>query len=450
MSFLEKIYQQSPWLLDLEKINEDVHLKKLKKYKFIWRNKDFLEYQFENGVYIVTGPRQIGKSTHLKMLIQEKINTNNTNCFLYFNCDFLENKKDIVNLVEEYLYNFSSNNKNRIYIILDEITSISDGILAIKYLIDNGKQENISYILSGSSTVNIKKTGEYLPGRRGKGFDFIFNPLSFKDLLEMKYDKLNLSSTQNLLKQFLEIKEKINLKKELEIYMTCGGIPRVINEYEINKQIDEEIYNTYKDWIVSEIAKHGRKEYFAKSILLRIIKSIGSDLSYNSFIQDLSIGSHNTIHDYLDFLEQSFIVNIIYNFDFHQQKINYKKNKKIYLNDPFIYWTIDKWLNAKPLQQFENLKNDIVKSQIIENICFNHLKNLFQENLYFYKNKFEIDFINSDLSFEIKYRNNIAVNDFKNIFNFEGKKYIISKDKFEINKNYNIIPVELFLLMSEY
>ena len=77
VSDLDKIINQNPWLLDIDNIQDDIHLKRLKKYKLIYHEDNFLKHKFEDGVYIVTGPRQIGKSTHLKMLIANKINAKN-------------------------------------------------------------------------------------------------------------------------------------------------------------------------------------------------------------------------------------------------------------------------------------------------------------------------------------------------------------------------------------
>ena len=69
MSYLEKIIKQSPWLIESGQIKTDPHLMRLQDYTYIYHEEAFLNYPFEDGVYIITGPRQIGKSTHLKMLI---------------------------------------------------------------------------------------------------------------------------------------------------------------------------------------------------------------------------------------------------------------------------------------------------------------------------------------------------------------------------------------------
>lgn len=60
MSYVEMIIKQSPWLSDASRIEEDVHLNRLKAFPLIYRDEAFLNYSFKDGVYIATGPRQIG------------------------------------------------------------------------------------------------------------------------------------------------------------------------------------------------------------------------------------------------------------------------------------------------------------------------------------------------------------------------------------------------------
>lgn len=447
-TILDKMYNQNPWWLDEKSIQEDRQIKELEKNKFIFLNEEFLEHSFLDGVYIVTGPRQIGKTTHLKLLIQNKITKDTRENFLYFNCDILGTKQEIADLVEEYLKNIETSGRK--FILLDEITSVKDSILAIKYLVDKGENKQITYILTGSSAVNIKKTGEFLPGRRGKGKDFMFLPVSFQKFLKIRYPRINTTYSPKapLKKFYYSLNQKIPLAAEMNTYLASGGIPRVINDYLADKEIEQDNFNLYRDWLASEIAKNGKREIIAKMILQRVMVSLGSDISYNSFAADTGIGSHNTVYEYLSFLEDAFVINEAYNYDYHQKKVKLRKNKKIYLTDPFLFWLLDWWLNGKFASYKELRQNPILKSRIIENIVFLHLKSLFKE-VYFYKEAAEIDFVHKNLAWECKYQNKIAPGDFKPLLKFTGKKFIISKTDFEITNDYQIIPAELFLLLNK-
>jgi predicted AAA+ superfamily ATPase len=452
--FLDKIYAQNPWFKSSEEINNDINIVKLNQEKYIWDEKIFLNHDFQDGVYLIFGLRQIGKTTHLKRLFKNKMTVNDRNNFFYFNCDYLDTKKEIIDLVEEYLANFPDLEK-RIYIALDEISSVKDSIIAVKYLIDSGKYRNISYLLTGSSSINIKKTGEYLPGRRGQGVDFNFQPLSFHDFFLLIYPQfeqfISDINQANIEKMYSQLKHEINLESIFDMYLTCGGIPKVINEYTEKRSIDISMFDIYKDWIVSEIAKSDKREYLCRIMFERILNSLSSDVSYNSFIQDANIGSHNTVYDYIYFMENVFILTQLYHFDYHRKKVNYRKNKKIYFNDPFIIWIIDKWVNAKSIQDFNYLNNPVHKSQIVENIIANELHSKFDGILYYYKNRYEIDFVNKDMILEVKYQNKIIPDDFSHIQKIRGynKKILATRNDLLILPDILIIPAVYFLLIKK-
>ncbi|MFM8454398.1 MAG: ATP-binding protein [Gammaproteobacteria bacterium] len=455
MPYIDKILKQSPWLLEAQNIDQDIHLKRLAQFKYIHHEHDFLDHVFEDGVYIVTGPRQIGKSTHLKMWIRNHINQQNHQNFLYFNCDLLDKKQDIVELVEEYLEKFPSQAQipDRKYIFLDEITAVKDSFLAIKYLVDTGYSENISYVLTGSNTISIRQTGEYLPGRRGKGIDFMFRPLSFRNYVELIKPEFKTEALSQPIseKDYLTIKKTLKPAVLLDDFLKTGGFPRVINAYQAEQALHEDIFLIYRSWITSEIAKADKKEFIAKAILERSLLSLGSEISYNAFAQDTGIGSHNTVYEYLDFFSNACILSSIFHFDIHQKKFNYKKNKKIYFNDPFIYAVIDAWLNAKPNQNFDYLENSNVKAQLIENLVYLFLERTQKNSIGFYKNSYEIDFVSQNMLVEVKYQNKIISEDFKNLAKIDEypSKILITKNHFEIGKNCLLMPVEYFLLKEK-
>lgn len=68
------VYSQNPWWEDNESIYFDMHIRKFEKSKF-----KYIPYfmknlkNYKNGIYIIKGPRQIGKTTVLKLLIKDLI-----------------------------------------------------------------------------------------------------------------------------------------------------------------------------------------------------------------------------------------------------------------------------------------------------------------------------------------------------------------------------------------
>ena len=138
--------------------------------------------------------------------------------------------------------------------------------------------------------------------------------------------------------------------------------------------------------------------------------------------REAGVGSHNTIHDYLEFLHDSFFITQVYHFDISQGKVNYRKNKKLYFNDPFIIWLADYWLNSRLNQDFSMLRHDVLKSRIVENAVANHLTRLTKTGVYYYKNSYEIDFVNRSLLAEVKYRKKVVAQDYRNLSKIKSKQ----------------------------
>ena len=72
------------------------------------------------------------------------------------------------------------------------------------------------------------------------------------------------------------------------------------------------------------------------------------------------------------------------------KKISFRKEKKIFFRDPFIYHSFSFWTGTKFLE-----------SALFEGIVQEHLLRKFGE-IYYFKNRFEIDCIARDLKIEVK------------------------------------------------
>lgn len=142
-----------------------------------------------------------------------------------------------------------------------------------------------------------------------------------------------------------------------------------------------------------------------------MIVSLSSDIGWNTFTKDSEIGSHNTVIEYLDILETSFIARTLYNIDLNTGLAAARKNKKFYFVDNFIFHTFRGWLWAmndsyKAGKRF--LEDAVDKSKLIENCAVMHFYQHFNGELYFWKNRTEIDIIGKKdqklYPIEIKYQ----------------------------------------------
>ncbi len=134
-----------------------------------------LEFFLKKKIVLIMGPRQVGKTTIAKNLLND---------FVYYNYDI---KKDIkVFLDQEW-------DREKKLVIFDELHKMKKWKLWLKGIYDEGHLERQQILVTGSAKLDIaKKMGDSLAGRF---FSFRLNPLDLKELnnqgnLDDNYKKL--------------------------------------------------------------------------------------------------------------------------------------------------------------------------------------------------------------------------------------------------------------------
>lgn len=99
----------NPWWKDKEKINDDREIQKWEssviKYDPRLRYKIVYDFEPDNTVvYTLRGPRQVGKTTLVKLQIRDFLKRGISPWnILYHSLDLANNQQDVVDVVETYL-----------------------------------------------------------------------------------------------------------------------------------------------------------------------------------------------------------------------------------------------------------------------------------------------------------------------------------------------------------
>ncbi|MFH1905669.1 MAG: ATP-binding protein [bacterium] len=448
---------QNPWWFKKEEIEADAKIKEFEASSVKYLPQNILNLPLENGaVNIVYGPRQTGKSTAIKLLIRKLLKRVPSVNILYFNCDCLDSRRDIIDLVSSFLEGLQSesgeNSPN--YLFLDEISSVNDWPYAIKWLADNNFFNNSKIILTGSSSISLKKSGEFLPGRRGKGKDVMFLPINFFDYFNLFYPQLKLTSR---LRSFSDLKQmirklsikKINLKKDYQRFLLTGGFLKIL-DLTVKKEPYFDAVELYKNTLRSELAKYGKKEIHARLILAKIIASLGSETSYANVAEEAELGSKNTASEYLRFFSDSFFLVETLFYNIPQKRVILKKNKKYYPTDTFLFWIFNSFISgANEINGFyQKYLQPSLDSRIAEAFIAGEL---YKQGLefYYFKDKKEIDFWipNGELAIEVKYKDRITKEDMQGL-KYGKRKIVVSKNTLEMKDDILIIPIYLFGLID--
>jgi len=425
MSLIAQMNFQNPWWIDKNRIYDDEQIKKV-----LSLNPRFIISPLNDNLLII-GPRQVGKTTFIKTTIMNIIekNTEPTK-ILFFSCDSLKDKDDLISLLSQYR---SLINPDNGFIFLDEITFVKDWNIGLLHLFNGGYFKNSMVYVSGSTSVSLKK--ETLPGRPLN--KVILYPLNFRMFFDIYFKKLNVNTSSILdVKKFYNDAIKLvpylaELNRALLEYLKRGGF--FATNY-IKGDPLASFYETYKDAILSDLAKLRKEERIFREIIEKIIDSYGSRISENTIAKETSIGSHNTVSTYLDLAENLFILRIFRKME--GNKINNKSFKKIYFIDPFIYRVMKRY--TKGLGTLE----DKEIPHIIEGIVGEHLAREYERVGYtFFKGGKEIDFIVENLGVEVKW----GRGDFRDLKMDKG--YILTLDDIGINGEKAILPVSTFLYL---
>ena len=501
----KNIRNTNPWWTDKSNICHDQKIIDWEEsvVKYIPRLKYMINYNFKPSntvVYTLRGPRQVGKTTLVKLQIKEFLDegTNPWN-ILYYPLDLADGAQGMVDAMETYMELSAGlrNEKERSYCFLDEISSVPNWQKGIKWLVDNDRIKNCTVMATGSHSVDIRKAAERLPGRRGDvsdNYDKILLPMKFSEYVSVRdkalKDKIDehfllLEDRKDIFKKLLdgEIDKRIchvNVyKNQLDVllreYMITGGIPKIVNEKKSTGYINENSYRTYLDGIIGEWSTFGQNIPKLKQFCTAVTKSLSGHISWNGLSKDADIGSSDTASNYANTLKDMFIMSIIHRYGEKKKSPMLKSDKKIYYHDPYFLHIFNYMANAT--DTFEASLDFVDKKEnqgsIIEGMVADHLirwaftlsskKQTFDyyDHVFYWKDEKnrEVDFVLSGVGgiteapIEVKYREKInykelsGLTSFLNISDAE-RGLVISKSTLMAKKyDYVVVPASVFLLI---
>ena len=332
---------------------------------------------------------------------------------------------------------------------MDEFQYLNDSGLFLKALHDSLKGK-CQIIVSGSSSLEISKSTEFLTGRK---IEFRIETFSFREFLkgnsEWKFDrKFSLSSFKEA-EEFDSIYSQ-ELKNQFAEYLNFGGYPEIALEKNHEKKIKllNELISTYLRKDVSGFLKISNISAFNN--LIRILTSQRGNLLNKSEISSSLNISFETVSWYLDALEGTFLFSFLPPY-FSNLRKEISKMPKVYTED----FGIVKYVMKTP----ESNSYDILSGQDVETYCFRIFRKIFEmENLFFHRtvSKSEIDFIgrknSSFIPIEIKFTNRVQGKITLAMKNF-SERYLdipyfifITKDTLAWNKENRIFYIPVYLL----
>ena len=460
----------NPWWEAPERIEADRSIVDYRESKLRWQPKIKQEFNLNlDAVYTLRGPRQVGKTTLIKMMVRELLKDGIApKAIFYYSCDLLSNADELFQVVRQY-HEFSQPLQfERRYAFIDEISLVPGWQKAIKQVIDLGWGQSTIFILTGSSAVDIRGGAERLPGRRGKvpHPDKVMMPLDFQEFVG-KCSEIPIAFDPYSVQELLEeprVIEKLRAQTEvflprlsiiLDRFLTVGGFPLAVERFLKSGELSEDITETYLTVIRSDFEKAKKSRILLKQVLVRILSLGGSPVSWQSLAKTIDTPSYNTVREYSELLADSFLLAIIYFLERNKKLANPNKRKKFYFFDPLV-------LNLA--RQEAGLIAGQDSGLAVEGAVAAHLVRRFESRLFegfantervFYwrsaKGK-EVDFVvlsgDRFLPIEVKYQGVISRSDYSTIKRSFGKGVVVTKNTFFRDENVAGIPAPVFLLLD--
>ncbi len=256
------------------------------------------EKLFKGKIIIITGARQVGKTTLVKSIAEKQ-----SKDYIYLNCDEADVRDILTETTSVRLKTLIGNKK---LVVIDEAQRIKNIGLTLKLFVDELKQYQV--IATGSSALELSnEVNEPLTGRK---YEFRLYPFSMRELS----NELGRLETNRL----------------LEDRIVFGMYPEIVLNLDERLTLLKGLASDYlfKDVLAYQNIK---KPEVLEKLLIALAAQIGSEVSYNELSNTLKI-EIPTIEKYIDLLEKAYVIFKLPPFS-RNVRTEITKMRKIYFYD---------------------------------------------------------------------------------------------------------------------
>jgi predicted AAA+ superfamily ATPase len=273
------------------------------------------------GLYVLRGPRRVGKSVEVKRAISELIHRGvEPRRILHFGCDELT-QGDLARLVRAGRDTLTRGLDGPRYWFLDEITSVKGWPAAVKSLRDNTAFAEDCVVLTGSSARDLDVARKELAGRRGpvRDSDRLLLPMSFRafgDAVGM-HDLPALPAVSPARFLDRETDQAIyeltpwldDLASTWELYLRVGGYPRAVADHLKYGSVQPDFLDALWDVVAGDALRSAdMPAVVVHALLVRLTKNLANPLNMSTVRDEIGVQSHETAANRVRALVFNYIV----------------------------------------------------------------------------------------------------------------------------------------------
>jgi len=387
-----------------------------------------LRYNTAKEIQIISGIRRSGKSSLLKLYINELIKTVNPLSILFVNFDdpnfseVYQQPKNIYHIIEaaERLTKTKIN-----YLFFDEIQMVEGWEKYVKSVYDADAYKKICITGSNAKLLN----SNYSNLLSGRYITHQIYPLSVNEIL----------SHHNFGNSLAVLQNKPEVLNILDHVMKYGSFPEIINKSD--PQLKHEIATNYFDSILIKdciVNKNIRDSKSFKELSFYLFNNISALYSYNSISKAIGLNDIS-VKEYINTMSDSFLIYEIAQFSYKARQ-QIKSKRKMYCIDNGL-------ISAVSLNFSEN------KGKLFENLVFSELIKYGCKDIFFFNGNKECDFLikkkNKLIAIQVCYEINTTnkeremagLEEVMKTFSIEKSFVITFSQSEKVNKKISIIPI---------
>jgi uncharacterized protein len=299
------------------------------------------------GLYVLRGPRRVGKSVEIKRAISAVIGQGaNPRLVFFCSCDGLS-AQDVRRLIAVGQRDAATLSGDR-YWFLDEITAVPGWAVVVKELRDGDPAFRRScVVLSGSSARDLREATKALAGRRGDvtDSDRLLLPMDFRAFCLATGDFDRLPEVGFRPKDLFTapgegaIGELYPFFSELDhawqSYLRIGGFPRAVSDFVVTADVGEGFAQALWEVIAGDAFQStAMSDGEMAAFLERLTIGLGSPLNSSAAARDLGLSDHHRVNDRINALGLALMA-----WRCHRIKgrlPNLRAQEKVYFLDPLI------------------------------------------------------------------------------------------------------------------
>jgi uncharacterized protein len=371
------------------------------------------------GLYVLRGPRRVGKSLELKRAVVRLLAEGaNPKTVFYCSCDGLS-KQDLRRLVAQ------GNSVTRTlpgprHWLLDEVTAVPGWSQTIKELRDQDTAFREScVVLTGSSARDLEQARKDLADRRGgiADSDRLLLPMGFRAFCRALRDLDELPPQILQPRDFLtgDAARAISdlepwsdaLADAWEMFLDVGGFPRAVGELVESGAVSDGFVQGMWDVVLGDaIRATSMSEADVAALLDRLVLNLCSPINASRISRDVGLPGHQATMNRIEDLVRAFLAWRCHRID--EGRPNTAAQRKLYFVDPLIAQLAHRRNTDFPTPDTAKLTQQQVALALARAVSLHAPAAFVQTDRVMYERTntgAEIDFVGPDLElpFECKY-----------------------------------------------